>query len=186
MTETVAGITFRPVHRSDFPLLARWRAEPHIVRWWGPPPGQAGLEDEHGAEIDGREPTQIFIAEVDGTPVGFMQRYLNRDHPEWDRQIQVPGAAGIDYFIGDPHRTGQGLGPQLIAQFVEQVFRDFPDIDAVVVGVLEDNRPSWRALERAGFERLRSQYLESDDAYDRGPGYLYIRTRAPEVAGSIP
>lgn len=171
------AITFRPLQRVDFPLVARWRAEPHVVRWWGPAPDLASLEGEHGPQIDGSEPTEVLIAELDGAPVAFLQRYRNRDHPEWDRQVQLRRAAGIDYYIGDPHLTGRGLGPRLIAQFVDELFRDFVDVDCVAVGVLQENRPSWRALEKAGFRRLRSQHLESDDPYDRGPGYLYVRSR---------
>lgn len=181
--DSVVAITFRRLERLDLPLIARWRAEPHVVRWWGPPPDLTAVETEHGPQIDGTEPTEVFIVQVDGAPVGFIQRYLNRDNPEWDRQVQLPGAAGIDYYIGEPDLTGRGLGPRLISQFVEQLFHDLPDVDCVAVGVLEENRPSWRALEKAGFRRLRSQYLESDDPYDRGPGYVYVRRRLPPAAG---
>ena len=39
-------------------------------------------------------------------------------------------------------------------------------------------RSAVRALERAGYERLREQELLSDEPWDRGPGYLY-RERRP-------
>ena len=131
--------------------------------------------------IDGREPTEIFTSELDGSPIGMMQRYRNLDYPDWDQQMQVPAAAGIDYFIGESSLVGRGLGPQIISRFVEQVFADYQDINAVIVGVLEANRQSWRALEKAGFERLRSQHLDSEDPWDRGPGYVYERPREQTV-----
>lgn len=171
------NISFRRLERADLPFLARWQAQSHVARWWGPPPGLTALESEYGPKIDGREPTQVFIAELDGVPIGMIQRYRNRDHPEWEAQVQVPGAAGIDYYIGEPDLIGRGLGPELISQFVEQLFRDYPDVDRVVVGVLEENRQSWRALEKAGFQRLRAQHLDSADPWDRGPGFLYMRSR---------
>jgi aminoglycoside 6'-N-acetyltransferase len=135
------------------------------------------VERDYGPGIDGKEPGQVFIARVDGIPVGMIQRYLNRDYPAWDRQVEIRNAAGIDYLIGDQQLTGQGLGPNLIRAFVKQLFDDYVEAECVAVGVLRENRPSWRALEKAGFIRLRSQHLDSDEPWDRGPGYLYLLTR---------
>jgi aminoglycoside 6'-N-acetyltransferase len=171
-------MSFRRLQRADFPLLLGWESQAHVTPYWGPPPDQARLESEYGPAIDGAEPTEIFLAEHDGKPVGLVQRYKNRDHPDWDVQIKTPDAAGIDYYIGEPDLIGQGVGPELIAAFVDQLFSDWPDIEHVVVGVLQENRRSWRALEKAGFERIRPQFLESEDPWDRGPGYVYSLTPA--------
>jgi RimJ/RimL family protein N-acetyltransferase len=176
------AIAFRRLERADLPRLARWQGEPHVARWWGPPPDPPALEREYGPGIDGSDPTQFFIAELDGTAIGLIQRYRYRDDPAANRQIGLPGAAGIDYYIGEPQLIGQGIGPRLISQFVEQLFVDYPDADCVAVGVLQKNQPSWRALEKSGFKRLRSQHLESDDPWDTGPGYVYVRWRSPEGA----
>jgi aminoglycoside 6'-N-acetyltransferase len=172
------GIRFCRLERANLPLLARWQGQPHVARWWGPAPDLAALEKEHGPGIDGEDPTQVFMTELEGTPVGLIQRYRNRDHPHWDQQIQVPDAASIDYYIGEPDLIGRGLGPTIIAAFVEQLFVDYVDVVCVTVGVLQENRPSWRALEKAGFVRLRSQHLESDEPWDRGPGYVYVIERS--------
>lgn len=171
-------LTFRRLDRSDFPKLARWQAQPHVSRWWGPPPDMGTLEKDYGPAIDGHDPTEFFIAELGGVPIGLVQRYRNRDDQDWDQQIQLPRAAGIDYYIGEPQLIGRGLGPQLIAQFVQKLFDDFHDVDTVSVGVLEGNRASSRALGKAGFRRLRSQFLESDEPWDRGAGYVYVQTRS--------
>jgi aminoglycoside 6'-N-acetyltransferase len=176
------AFAFRRLERADLPRLAGWQAEPHVARWWGPPPDLLALENEYGPGIDGSDPTQFFIAELDGTAIGLIQRYRYRDYPTADRQMQLPGAAGIDYYIGEPHLTGRGIGPRLISQFVEQLFLDYADADCVGVGVLQENRPSWRALEKANFKRLRSQHLESEDPWDTGPGYVYVRWRSPAGA----
>ncbi len=97
----LAAITFRRLERGDIHQLARWQAEPHVARWWGPPPDLVTLEREYRLAIDGSDPTDMYIAELGGRPIGLIQRYRNRDHPDWDRQIQLPRAAGIDYYIGD-------------------------------------------------------------------------------------
>jgi len=146
------GIRFCRLERANLPLLARWQGQPHVARWWGPAPDLAALEKEHGPGIDGEDPTQVFMTELEGTPVGLIQRYRNRDHPHWDQQIQVPDAASIDYYIGEPDLIGRGLGPTIIAAFVEQLFVDYVDVVCVTVGVLQENRP---LMAGAGESRVR-------------------------------
>lgn len=173
-------ITFRCLNRDDFELLAGWLAEAHVSRWWGPTRPLDQLEEEYGPGIDGRDPTEVFIVHVDGSPVGMIQRYMNRDDPGWDAQIGIAGAAGIDYYIGDPAFIGRGIGTAMIAAFVRIVFAAYPKATCITAGVLRDNRPSWRALEKAGFRRERELDLESNDPWDRGPGFLYVLTRHEE------
>ena len=170
-------ISFRPVTRDDYEMLLRWRNEPLAQRWWGSM-SKEQMEAEYGRHIDGDETTQFFIAAEDGRDFGMIERYLIADHPDWDRQVQVPAAAGLDYLIGESDLIGRGLGPRMIDAAVDEIFATFPRVDSVAVGVLIENRRSWRALEKAGFTRLREQFLESDEPVDRGPGYLYVRSRA--------
>jgi RimJ/RimL family protein N-acetyltransferase len=139
------------------------------------------LEAEYGPGIDGSDPTEVFIVQVDGTPVGMIQRYMNRDDPGWDAQIDIPSAAGIDYYIGDPAYIGRGIGTAMIIAFVASVFAAYPKATCITAGVLRDNRPSWRALEKAGFRRERELDLESSDPWDRGPGFLYTLARTNDA-----
>lgn len=176
------GITFRRLHRDNFDLLAGWLAEPHVSRWWGPTRSPDQLEAEYGPGIDGSDPTEVFIVLVAERPVGMIQRYMNRDDPSWDAQVGITGAAGIDYYIGDPAFIGRGIGTVMITAFARTVFAAYPEATCITVGVLRDNRPSWRALEKAGFRRERELDLESTDPWDRGPGFLYILARPEEVS----
>ncbi len=47
----------------------------------------------------------------------------------------------------------------------------------MAVAVQQDNRRSWRALEKAGYSRVFAGMIESDDPSDAGPSYLYVRLR---------
>src|SRR5436190_20770499 len=85
-------LAFRPMTRDDMGLMARWRAAPHVERWYGDDHSPAELEAEYGATIDGKEPTELFIVELDQTPVGFLQRYLLADYPQWV-EILVPAGS---------------------------------------------------------------------------------------------
>jgi len=175
------AIRMRPLERDDLPLVAEWLARPHVEKWWREASDIAAVEADYGPMIDGADPTEGFIAMRDGRAIGFIQRYLLADYPEWQRAVAVgvgviPGL-GIDYFIGDESMTGQGLGPQMIAAMVTASWTRYPDISAVVVDVLQDNRPSWRALEHAGFERAWAGRLDSEHPSDEGPCYLYVTYR---------
>src|SRR5215472_8726697 len=158
-------------------MLLRWRQQPPVAQWWGPMDAEK-MEAEYGPHVDGDETTQFLIAAEDGREIGLIERYLIADHPDWERQVQVPAAAGIDYFIGEPELLGKGFGTRMIQAAVADSFESYPQADCVVVGVLIANPRSWRALEKAGFTRLREQFLESDDDTDRGPGYLYVKRRS--------
>ena len=93
-------IGFRPLKRSDFPLVAGWLAEPHVAEWWGVPATIAGVEREFGACVDGADPTRIFIILADRRPVGVIQAYRLEDNPGYAAAIGIEQGAGVD--LWDP------------------------------------------------------------------------------------
>jgi aminoglycoside 6'-N-acetyltransferase len=171
----------RPLERDDLPLLAEWLSRPHVEKWWREAADAASVEAAYGLMIDRTDPTEGFIALRSGRPIGFIQRYLLDDYPEWQRAVAVGvgpmRGLGIDYLIGDEAMTGRGLGPEMITVMVADSWDAYPDIPAIVVDVSQENRASWRALEHAGFHRVWEGVLESDDPSDQGPCYLYVQYR---------
>lgn len=177
-------VDFAPLRREDLPLLSHWLADPDVHRWWPDPYDLATLEQQYGPRVDGVDPTEVFTILVDGRPVGLIQRYLTRDEPEW---LRVLGAAdpaiarrstgGIDYLIGQADLRGRGLGSRVIARFTDRFLAEVAAIEAVVAAVQQENRASWRALEKAGYRRLWAGRLASTDPSDAGPAYLLIRER---------
>jgi aminoglycoside 6'-N-acetyltransferase len=186
---TDGEIVFRRLRHDDFPLLAVWFASEHVAPWWQEPADLASIEARYGPTIEGRDPSEVFIIELEGEPVGLIQRYLIDDDPEWARALAAAHApapsAGIDYLIGKQTLTGIGLGPRLIARFLEDIWRRYPTIVAVVVAMQQANRGSWRALEKIGFHRIWSGDLESDHPSDQGPSYLYVLER-PALRSETP
>ncbi|MBV8951173.1 MAG: GNAT family N-acetyltransferase [Actinobacteria bacterium] len=175
-------LRFRPLRRRDFALLGSWLAAPHVFEWWREPSEMEAIEARYGPCVDGADPTEVFVVEADAEPIGFVQRYRIDDDPDWRRSlaatsVDARGAAGIDYLIGVEDLTGRGVGPQMIRQFVDETFREQPDLSSIVVAVQQGNRRSWRALEKAGFARRWSGTLDSDDPSDDGPSHLYVRRR---------
>ncbi len=170
---------FRPLTREDFALLSDWFSCPHVEPWWREAYDLGSIEANYGQCVDGLDPTELFIVEMDGAPIGFVQRYLIDENLSWKRSLAPTGehekAVGIDYLIGDEALTGMGLGPRVIDAFVESTWRRYPSSSEIVVTVDQANRRSWRALEKVGFERTWAGEIESEDPSDAGPSFVYVR-----------
>jgi aminoglycoside 6'-N-acetyltransferase len=144
-----------------------------VALWWKEPSSATTVEAKYGPRIDDPSSTAVFIVSVDGADIGLIQRYRLASHPEWERAVGVPDAAGIDYLIGDEALVGQGVGSAAIAVFTEQVLAAYPDVTSVVAVPQQANVASWRALEKAGYERVYAGEIESNDPSDAGPAYVY-------------
>jgi aminoglycoside 6'-N-acetyltransferase len=167
----VPGITFRPLVRSDFPLLGRWLAEPHVARWWHHDSSPAAVERDFGPAVDGLDPCDGFVVERSAVPIGFAQRLRYADYPEYADEVaplvELPADAGsIDYFIGEPTLVGRGVGTATIVAFSARTFDDWPDVSCLVVPVVSANVASWRALRSAGFRLAARGNLEPDNPID--------------------
>lgn len=158
-----SSLSFRRLERSDFPVLQRWLASPHVAAWWKESLDLAGMEAKYGPRVDGTEPTHVFIVEQDGERIGWIQWYLWADYPEHARQLgAAPSSAGIDFAIGELRLTGLGLGPAIIREFLEQFVFSNPTVSAVIADPEESNLRSLRAFEKAGFRVERAVRLAGE------------------------
>ena len=162
-------VELRPLRRSDFPLLARWLAEPLVARWWNDDP--TAVEAHYGPCVDGTDPTAVYIGLHEGEPFGLVQIYRFDDEPESRAELAAvcpvpPDALGIDYLIGVPEARGRGLGAALITAAVARGFADHPAARDVLVPVVRGNEASWRALLRAGATWYADGELAPDNPVD--------------------
>jgi RimJ/RimL family protein N-acetyltransferase len=165
------AITFRPVTRDDFPLLLEWHLRPHVERWWNTRRTLEEIEEHYGPTIDGTEPTDHYIALLDGEPLGMIQGYLMADYPDWAETTGAgEGAAGVDLFIGEESLTGRGLGTEMLERFADEVVFARPDTTAVVADPHVRNAASIRAFEKAGFRAVR-EFVDPTD------GELHVLVR---------
>ena len=103
----MAEVTLRPMGHDDLPRLASWLCQPHVSEWWrGEPKDIAGVVAKYGPAIDGTDPVELSVIVASGRLVGMIQRYLFANEPEWtavlSEHVDVAGAAGLDYLIGEP------------------------------------------------------------------------------------
>jgi aminoglycoside 6'-N-acetyltransferase len=146
------GIEFRPLRRDDFALVACWFSEPHVSRWWNEDASLDGIEAKYGRRVDALDATSMWVVEIDGRPAGLAQHYRHRDYPEHDTAVGIPDAVGIDYLLGEEF-AGRGLGPIVLAELATFVLGLVPEGRCCVATPAQENRPSWVALDRAGFRR---------------------------------
>ncbi|GEL18802.1 GNAT family N-acetyltransferase [Pseudonocardia asaccharolytica] len=186
----MAEYRFRRLTRADFPLLASWLAQPHVFRWWHHQSTPQAVERDFGGGIDGTDPCEDLIVHRDGEPIGLLERSRLADYPEELAELAaiatVPaGAVTLDYLIGDPARTGRGIGTEMIRTAVADTWEAYPDAATIVVAVVAANIVSWRALERAGLRRIAEADLPPDNPIDAPLHYVY-RTDRPDGPGARP
>ncbi|KHS50760.1 GNAT family N-acetyltransferase [Brevibacterium linens] len=174
---------FRRTTRADFPLLARWLGTPHVARFWNHETTPEAIERDFGGSVDGTEPSDDFIVEDAGVPVGFIQRSRICDYA--DEHIELIALADapqdaltIDYFIGEGAATGRGVGTRMIREFTDLCFADWPAASAIIVPVIAGNPASWKALAAAGYERIAEGHIPPDNPIDDGWHVVYRRDRS--------
>lgn len=175
-------VRFRPLAETDLPLVARWLQHDHVRAWWRDPSTLADVRAHYLPAIRGDDPTDLFVVVHEGRDAGLVQSYRVADHPDWARTLAatghpMPGAAGIDYFVGEPDLIGRGVGTEVVAAFTVDVLDRHPDVDRIVATPQRANRASCRVLEKAGYELRWTGQLDSDDPSDAGPAALYVHPR---------
>ena len=173
--------SFRALERPDFALLGAWLARPHVRKWWKHDPSPEAVEKDFAEGVDGIDPVEYFIVSFAGREMGFMQRYVMADNPEWLSALSVvqcaPDALGFDYFIAEPDMIGRGIGTAMIGEFIARTWDRHPEATTIIVDVDPNNPASWRALEKNGFVRVWEGELEIDDPDDQGPTVVFRLSR---------
>ena len=146
-------VTVRAMTRGDLPVVTRWRQSEHVHRWWvsDGEPTAASVEAKYGPRIDGRTPTRMWVAEVNGRSVGFVQDYRIGDYPDYAVLGPDPDAIGVDYAIGDVAWTGRGLGLRMLWAWMLRARRRFPAAASYFAAPDHRNAASLRVLAKAGF-----------------------------------
>lgn len=110
------------------------------------------MREKYLPRIAGEDAAHPFIASLDGEPIGYIQSYRAWIVEGWYPDHPGPGVWGIDQFLADGGRLGQGLGTAIVSQFVERLFRD-PEVTEVRLDPHPDNHRAIRCYEKAGFVR---------------------------------
>lgn len=146
-------VTVRAMTRGDLPVVTRWRQTDHLHRWWASDgePTSDRVAEQYGASIDGMTPTRMWIAEVNGRSVGFLQDYRIGDYPEYAVLGPDPDAIGVDYALAEEW-SGRGFGVRVLWAWMARAQRRFPSATTFFSAPDHRNAASLRMLAKAGFE----------------------------------
>jgi aminoglycoside 6'-N-acetyltransferase len=156
------ALRLRAMRAADLDRVRNWLGEPHVARWYLTGSTIEQELDELRQSLAVQQPTHALIVLEGGRPIGWCQWYLCRAYPDHAAGVSAhPQDIGLDYAIGDPTRTGHGLGTELIAALVTRIRRTHP-----AAGVIADpeaaNQASRRVLEKNGFSLLREGPVGSE------------------------
>ncbi len=146
-------VTLRDMTRGDLGDVTRWRAAPHVARWWSGDhePTYYAVERAYGHRIDGLSPTRMWVLEVNGRSVGFGQHYRIADYPDYALLGPDPEAIGVDYAIGESEWAGRGLGTRMVWAWALRARTLYPEAPVMFAAPDHRNVASRRVLARAGF-----------------------------------
>ena len=146
---------FRPVTESDLQLLFNWLNRPHVVEWWDGPISLTEVRDKYLPRTGPDSSVCPYIAHLNGIPVGFIQSYvvMAQQASGWWRDERDPGAVGIDQFLADAEKLGEGIGAEMVAQFVEFLFEN-PTVTKIQTDPAPTNLRAIRCYEKAGFRKV--------------------------------
>jgi len=148
-------VTLRPMSRGDLSDVARWRQQEHVHRWWQSD-GDPTLENvtaQYAPDIDGMTPTRIWVVELNGRSVGFVQDYRIAEYPDYALLTPDPAAIGVDYAIGEPAWIGRGVGVRMLWAWLLKAQHRFPEATTFFSAPDHRNEPSLRVLDKVGFTR---------------------------------
>lgn len=160
-------ITFRKLRLSDLPLMHKWLNSSYVHEWYDKDKENTFEEitKRYGPKIEGKKPTDCYLALFDGEPFGYIQTYKVNDWPEFGDHVGYDDyTASVDLFIGDDGFTGKGLGSKMLRSFlVNIVFAYGSDTMTCIIGPELSNKRAIRAYEKVGFKYVKTVQIPEEE-----------------------
>jgi RimJ/RimL family protein N-acetyltransferase len=134
----------------ELALVQRWMRAPHVVEFWRQAWSLAEWSAAVARQLDGAHSRPWLVA-LDGEAVAYVEVYrAARD--VLARQVDVdPHDLGVHIAIGDPARTGQGLGPLVLQVVADALLAAEPACARVLGDPDTAHTVARRAFAAAGF-----------------------------------
>lgn len=179
MKQRGSRLRFEPITEADLPLLATWRARPHVAEWFHGPLTPEQTAAKFLPRIRGADPVQGYIVYLDDVAVGYIQSFRVADHPDLVAALQVPGDPyGVDVLLGDAEARGHGLGTRVVREFTQRLLD--ARVAYVVISPDTANVAAIRAYEKAGFAAVKTVPSTKDERtnvlMEFPPGSVHARS----------
>lgn len=159
----MTSIILRPATRDDIPLLKAWDEQPHVQ--FSDPNSGDGSGWEWDEEIEADVPGfWHFIAEADGTPIGFVQVIDPAIEPSQYWGEMGEGYRAIDIWIGPAEWLGRGAGSEMMRLAIAFCFAE-PSVHTILIDPMADNTAAHRFYQRCGFEFAGRRQFGPDDCF---------------------
>lgn len=150
---SMPAITFQKLTERDLPTLAEWLKRPHVALWWDSCSSIDKVRAQYLREMAGVSAALPNLAYLDGIPIGYIQPYVAAAAGDgWWPDEHDPGVRGIDQFLAERKNLGQGIGTQMVMEFVKLLFSD-PAVTRIQADPAPSNTRAIRCYEKAGFRR---------------------------------
>ena len=166
-------VAVREMTHGDLDDVVGWRSDPDVQRWWSAgelDTSAEGMRRKYAERVEGRSPTRMWVVEINGRSVGFVQDYRIGDYPDYSLLGPDPDAIGIDYAIGADQWRGQGLGQRVVWCWMRNARARFPAATSYFAAPDHRNTASLRVLAKAGF----SEGLWFDEPQENGEVHTVV------------
>lgn len=173
------SVEFEPLRESHFNLLHKWLNKPHVqayysLRAWT----LEEVEEKFLPYVYSERSIKGYIVASSNQPLGYIQSYPLKKYPFKDQDLPaiiVEKAAGIDLFIGEEAKLGEGFGYEIINSFLEKFI--WPDYQYCLADPDIRNVASLRLFKKCGFKEHKS--IQSNDALGHQAMYLLFIKGSP-------
>jgi RimJ/RimL family protein N-acetyltransferase len=142
---------FQPLTEADIPMLSDWLNRPHVAECWGGCNSVEQVREIYLPRMADGSTMVPYVAFRDDIPVGYIQSYVPAAATDgWWPNEHDPGVRGVDQFLTDAQSLGQGLGAEMIREFVKFLFLD-PAVTKIQADPAPTNTRAIRCYEKAGF-----------------------------------
>ena len=149
----------------DYETMARWLSDERVLEFvygrdnpfayrrvvakWGPRARREGPVCPCIIELDDRK-----TCPERSRRVGYIQYYPVHDPAEYELE-DATDTYGIDLFIGEPERRGQGIGTRALSALVAYIFAEL-GARTIVIDPRIDNLRAIRSYEKCGFRKVKA------------------------------
>nr|BFE55941.1 GNAT family N-acetyltransferase [Dactylosporangium thailandense] len=138
---------------ADAELVSRWMGEPHVEAFWRAAWPARRWAEELAAQLAG-EHSRPYLVSFEGDPLSYVEIYRTPRDVVGRQYDADPYDLGVHLAIGDPRRTGQGLGRAMVRAIAEGLAVADPRCRRVFADPDERHVVARRMFARAGFQSI--------------------------------